>query len=196
MSVSQNQVQILGTLIRENNDGLLCINDLWKASGKLEKNRPSKWLKLKRTKELLKIAQSKQSETSVVKYQDGHALITFADKKLFYSYLDWLDCVKTIHGVKVIAKQQQNIYDEGFVYVIECLDWYKIGKANDTMSRLRSLQTASPFQLRLVCEIKSKCKSELEHTLHERYSKLRGLGEWFKLSDSDIHNLQELSKKS
>ena len=73
MSVTQKQVQILGTSIRENSDGgFLCVNDLWKASGAHPNDRPSKWLRTAKTKEYIKLVDQAHKRASVFNFQQGN----------------------------------------------------------------------------------------------------------------------------
>lgn len=88
------------------------------------------------------------------------------------------------------AKKSQ----KGFVYLIKCNEWYKIGKAGDVASRLTALQTASPYQLELVHFIPAKNNSSAEKYLHTLYKRQRGLGEWFKLSKMDVKEIKAMTK--
>ena len=59
----------------------------------------------------------------------------------------------------------------------------KIGRAKDVEKRLKSLQTANCNELKLIKTIRvngSLEAKELENSLHQRFSHLRLLGEWFK----------------
>jgi hypothetical protein len=56
----------------------------------------------------------------------------------------------------------------------------KIGKTKGTVQeRLSALQTASPYELRIV-GIVERARDSLERELHERFSHLRMRGEWFR----------------
>lgn len=59
----------------------------------------------------------------------------------------------------------------------------KIGKAKDLEKRLKSLQTVSPAQLKLLKAIQvtgEKEAGQLEASLHRKFIHLRLSGEWFK----------------
>lgn len=71
-----------------------------------------------------------------------------------------------------------------YVYVIECKHHIKIGIAHNIKSRMRSLQTASPFYMNLLGYIDCPSRHEaysLERELHRNLSFCSGRGEWFKM---------------
>lgn len=62
----------------------------------------------------------------------------------------------------------------------------KIGKSNDPIKRLKSLQTGCPSKITMVGAI--KCKSEnhafrVESAFHKYFSEKRKDGEWFHCTD-------------
>ena len=75
------------------------------------------------------------------------------------------------------------------VYVIQCLDYYKIGESKHTEKRMKQHQTSNPFDLNVVLKIHSKEPKKLEKELHSRFENVRIRGEWFKLADEDIWDL-------
>lgn len=54
----------------------------------------------------------------------------------------------------------------------------KIGVSKKVKERLRELQVANPFMLRIIFQIRGTI--ELERALHDRFSQYRLEGEWFK----------------
>lgn len=71
----------------------------------------------------------------------------------------------------------------GIVYVIQCenLPFVKIGFTNygTIKRRLHTLQTASPFDLRVLLEIGGDVA--LERELHDRFRRYKIRGEWYHL---------------
>ncbi|MDA0268200.1 MAG: GIY-YIG nuclease family protein [Cyanobacteria bacterium] len=66
-------------------------------------------------------------------------------------------------------------------------DAIKIGRAKDVEKRLRSLQTASPIELKLlkIIPLQSEAQAKgLEGALHGKFWHLRMQGEWFKAEQS------------
>jgi len=67
----------------------------------------------------------------------------------------------------------------------------KIGRSANVRVRLRTLQTGSPYDLKLMGWIESDSDTQLELTLHERYSDRRVRLEWFVLQPEDVlHELK------
>lgn len=87
-------------------DGLYCLNDLHKASGADNKNRPSIWLENAKTKELigeiLKAGFSASGDTvipvSVAK--GGRSSGTYACKELVYAYAMWISPEFHLHVIR------------------------------------------------------------------------------------------------
>ncbi|MEM8504947.1 MAG: GIY-YIG nuclease family protein [Cyanobacteria bacterium P01_D01_bin.1] len=76
-----------------------------------------------------------------------------------------------------------------FIYFIfnEDSNAIKIGRAKNVAKRLRTLQTSSPAELRLLKTISVEgiaAAQSLELELHERFKALRLNGEWFKVDAS------------
>jgi hypothetical protein len=121
MSATQMQVQILGTLIRENPSKQYCINDLFRASGSSPKDRPSEWLKLNKTKQFIAYADKNSKDgipslcTNQVVIEGSAQLLTYSSPVVFLEYAGWLS-VKVRYSAyvallsqMVIAKEQQNL---------------------------------------------------------------------------------------
>ena len=82
-----------------------------------------------------------------------------------------------------------------YVYIIECnspcYKPVKIGIAKNPESRIETLQTGCPFDLRLITKIERpsrKAAHDLESFIHDKFKKYRMNGEWFKLRDKSINN--------
>lgn len=68
-----------------------------------------------------------------------------------------------------------------YVYVVQGIDGgpIKIGRTRDVASRVSSLQTACPFELRVLHFIEHENAAFLESALHQRFAAARLHGEWF-----------------
>lgn len=76
---------------------------------------------------------------------------------------------------------------EQVVYVIEHEHGYvKIGRSNNPTQRVRSLQTACPYDLHVAGVIKCPDAVQLETHLHEKYENRQKNGEWY-----NINNVQK-----
>lgn len=88
-------------------------------------------------------------------------------------------------------------YDGSGVYVIKNVNYYKIGFASNLNDRLNTLQTSTPFTLRVVvfipCSINKA--AQLESKLHQLFSDKNKRGEWFNLSHIDIKRIVLIGHK-
>lgn len=74
---------------------------------------------------------------------------------------------------------------EGFVYVMECAGYYKIGWAKlSPTRRKRNLQIGNPLPITLVGAIEGSMLVEAEW--HETFKDKCVQGEWFALTDEDV----------
>lgn len=64
----------------------------------------------------------------------------------------------------------------------------KIGISDDCQKRLRSLQTGSDCELRLLCEFitPSSPPSKIEALLHKEFKRKSVRGEWFSVEENDV----------
>ena len=78
----------------------------------------------------------------------------------------------------------------GYVYLINEIDTdiYKIGisKKPANEGRIKNIQTGNHTQLEIVFEIKSKCYTTLEKTLHRTFKFNNLKGEWFDIKDRNM----------
>lgn len=91
--------------------------------------------------------------------------------------------------IKKISQDVNITFDVKFVYIIKCLDYYKIGYATNVSSRLSQLQTGNPFSLKLIVKIESCNAEELEKEIHSRFADYLIRGEWFSLNNDLIMDL-------
>lgn len=84
------------------------------------------------------------------------------------------------HAAKYCAELEA-VLPRGFVYVIQCGKFVKIGVAVDVVSRLSMLQIGNPYDLKLLKSIDTHEPFALEQEIHRGLKKYRVRGEWFKL---------------
>ena len=79
------------------------------------------------------------------------------------------------------------------VYFIQCgtTGPVKIGMARDVRKRMATLQTACPFDLRLLAAIDGS--ADLERELHQRFAEHRLRGEWFLPVPELLAHVQEVA---
>lgn len=85
--------------------------------------------------------------------------------------------------------------DTDYVYLIRMGRQliFKIGKSNDPAGRMMSLQTASPYKLKLEHVFEADNASAAEESLHAFFQNKRLKGEWFRLTEDELQTLQSVS---
>ena len=71
---------------------------------------------------------------------------------------------------------------KGYVYVIQCRNFIKIGTTNNPQKRLSELQVGCPFKLNLLQSFASCAPKADEKRLHDLLHKRRVRGEWFRFT--------------
>ncbi len=75
----------------------------------------------------------------------------------------------------------------GFVYLIQAMDFIKIGYTTDVQQRFKTFDLMfPPIGLKLLGYIESGLARSIEKELHIFFNDKRARGEWFKLSPEDI----------
>ena len=84
----------------------------------------------------------------------------------------------------------------GFIYMVECEGFIKIGVASNVQDRLANMQTGCPFPLVLLTSFVSACPYEDEESIHALLEEYRVRGEWFRLPEPMVmHLLKDRSWK-
>jgi Meiotically up-regulated gene 113 len=83
---------------------------------------------------------------------------------------------------------------EGFVYLIRCGPYYKIGRTKDLSTRIPQLAIQLPHPLLIVHTIPTDNPIELETELHDQFSEKRLNGEWFALDRDDVEEITGLAE--
>lgn len=104
-----NTLSIADTLIRQDDDGRYCLNDLHKAAGGAKKHQPSNFMRLDSTSDLMQeikegILRNEDSPLNggnlpVVTINDGIRNGTYVCKELVYAYAMW---ISPVFSLKVI----------------------------------------------------------------------------------------------
>lgn len=84
--------------IRIGEDGMICLTDMWKASGKSESESPYHYLRNKQTKEFL--AELEKNHESVVFTERGVHGGTYGGKFVAYDYAAWLNPGSSTRPIK------------------------------------------------------------------------------------------------
>ncbi len=67
---------------------------------------------------------------------------------------------------------------EGFIYLIRCEDYYKIGFTKDIEKRMKQLDTR-PFPMDLIAVKKSKIAFDIEQYIHKAFEPMMVENEWY-----------------
>lgn len=91
--------------------------------------------------------------------------------------------------------RNKNCYDtcqtHGYVYVIKCEKYYKIGRTTNLKSRFSYIGVQIPFDIEIVHSIKCKDMLKTEELFHQLFKDKRIQGEWFNLTKEDINFIKE-----
>lgn len=82
--------------------------------------------------------------------------------------------------------------ERGIIYLITDGSFFKIGRTNkDAVKRLKELQTGNSSKLELLQSVAVCNPSQVESTLHRRYSYCQHINEWFDLTPQDVELFKE-----
>lgn len=88
-------------------------------------------------------------------------------------------------------ERDQRSSHHGLVYIIKSGKYYKIGMTRGNLdTRLKSIQTGSPYKIEIIHTIKTASPEKLEAELHRQFKGKRLSGEWFDLNQFDIWNIK------
>lgn len=83
-------------------------------------------------------------------------------------------------------------HNPGYVYILSSDNGlYKIGKSKDPKGRINTLKTASPVKIELYRLFMSSDMDDAEAMLHYMFSDFREIGEWFRLSEKELQELND-----
>lgn len=74
----------------------------------------------------------------------------------------------------------------GFIYIIQCRDFVKVGIANEPSFRLMELQVGCPYELKLLAAFKTDNANRDEKRLHAEWKRYALRGEWFQVPFGEL----------
>lgn len=164
-----NAISVKNIEIKMSHDGLYCINDLHRASGGEEKNKPSNWLALSQVAELereLLIAGIPAIRKSAGRYGG-----TYVSKELVYAYAMWTSARFHLDVIRVFDSQTKVKTD------LDCL----VGDVKSACMRLSTQIDKTSVSLN---EIKAHGKSWGAYGNMIKKAKRDAVSELEKLKDS------------
>ncbi len=83
----------------------------------------------------------------------------------------------------------------GYIYIIKCEQYYKIGQSVDPAKRIISFSTDNPFGITIIRIAKVLDRFKVERCLHRSFQQKRHSGEWFLLDNTDMTDLMKILSK-
>jgi len=83
---------------------------------------------------------------------------------------------------------------EGFVYVVECAGYYKIGKSTKPIKRLNTMRSNNPLDINVIITEKFVDYGEIEKYLHKRYKGKLHRQEWYEFNKQDVEDIRNYIK--
>lgn len=80
-------------------------------------------------------------------------------------------------------KSQDN---DGYVYLLQFGEEYKIGSSNNVERRFREIKTQMPYEGKIIHTIETGDPAGIEAYWHHHFKNKRLKGEWFKLTTDDV----------
>lgn len=100
-----NEISMGRLDVKMNDDGMYCLNDLHKASGGAEKDKPKFWLDNKGTSEL--IGEIQKGGNPPFKKVAGRYGGTYVCKEMVYAYAMWISAKFHLEVIRVFDQQTQ-----------------------------------------------------------------------------------------
>ncbi len=99
-------------------------------------------------------------------------------------------------GIIILILKSEDIMAVGYVYLMTNGREYKIGlTASEPDNRRKQLQTGNSTSIDLIAYTVCADMNSLETRLHHKFSLKRKTGEWFVLTEQDIHDVYTIFKR-
>lgn len=106
-NVVESNINVAGVIVKQDQEGRYCLNDLHRASGGEPKNRPNEWLRNSQTEGLVRELETGFPVTKPVEVIKGRGITgTYVVKELVYAYAMWISA--SFH-LKVIRAYDQMV---------------------------------------------------------------------------------------
>ena len=96
--------------------------------------------------------------------------------------------INGINEIKTIIPK----LNPGYIYVIEALNYYKIGRSKEFNYRTKFLNTIMPIDTTLIHSFHSLDYTKAEKFLHNKYQHLHYKGEWFSLTGKEVEEIKAI----
>ena len=99
-------------------------------------------------------------------------------------YLFWLKATR--------RKVEYEKIERGYIYLLKCGGFYKIGITQNLEKRLKSYYvTENPFKIEIIFQKIIDNPEEAEKELSNKFQNKRFRGEWFKLNKEDVQWIKQ-----
>jgi hypothetical protein len=138
-------------------------------------------LRLYRTRE-----PSVPSEQAIRRHFGGRAGLVASLAKRAAEDPTYADLVPMLPAISTPRPSLARNTPDGFVYLIQSGDFYKIGRSDDLERRMKEIRVSLPDKSVLIHSIRTDDPSGIEAYWHRRFAEKRANGEWFKLTSLDV----------
>lgn len=115
-----NEIVIAGVIVKRDENGLYCLNDLWRARGSHKSEQVSNWSKSSATKKLIE-HQTLNTTKLGFKQSAGRYGGTFANKALVYDYAMWISPEFKSHVISVFDAHVTGNVEQSLSAAVESL---------------------------------------------------------------------------
>lgn len=160
--MSKDLVVIEGLTIRQDSEGRYCLNDLHKAAGGAEKDKPIRFTRSERCLELVKELRPKMVFEPLVAQRGGTIGGTYVCKQLVYSYAMWISPqfhLKVVEffdrgqtqGVAVADHAVEDVLNDPFAFMEKLFAQAKILKAERDALKVELEKDTKSYVLSKTC---------------------------------------------
>lgn len=77
-------------------------------------------------------------------------------------------------------------HQPGYIYVIACGEYQKIGQSSNPMQRMFRMRTDNPYPLRMIAVLSTCDVYRAENYVHQRYAAFHYDGEWYRVPPDEL----------
>lgn len=99
-----NNLMLCDQTVRVDDNGLVCLTDMWKASGKKGQHAPALFLRNDKVKDFIQSLEAKVQKCTLSILKGGKTPGTWAHKLVAYKYASWIDPVFEVGAYTVLDK--------------------------------------------------------------------------------------------
>ena len=74
----------------------------------------------------------------------------------------------------------------GYIYIIKCGPFYKIGYAKNPLKRIKRMQQENPYELKFIFSELTLKPIQIETKIHRKFAKYHYRGEWHKFDKQTL----------